>query len=72
MSAAIGQAKVSEAVWFTFKGNAYVVVDNGDAATEAEPEVASFEAGVDSVIQLVGVDLTNASFNTGTGTVSLI
>jgi len=70
VDAAIAQANTSQAVWFQFKGNAYVVVDNvevGGAATGT-----AFENGQDAVIELVGIDLNNASFNSTHATVALI
>ena len=63
--AAIAQAAVGEAVWFQFKGNAYVVVDNTTNSVV-------FENNVDAVIQLVGVDLANASYNSDNGTIALV
>lgn len=65
VDAAVAQANVGDAVWFQFKGNAYVVVDN-------TTQSVTFENGVDSVIELVGVDLNNASFNSTHATVALI
>ncbi|MBD3873682.1 hypothetical protein IEG05_00320 [Pseudomonas kunmingensis] len=62
---AIAQAGVGEAVWFNYKGNAYVAVDNTNQSTV-------FENGVDAIIELVGIDLANASFNSNHGTVALI
>ena len=74
--AAILQAKVGEAVWFQFKGNAYVVVDQAGSVTTAQTVGAeggtSFENGYDTVIELVGVNLANASFNSQYGTVELV
>ncbi len=63
--AAIQQAALGDAVWFSFKGNAYVVIDNGSDAS-------AYENGWDSIIELVGVNLDNASFNSAYGTVGLI
>lgn len=66
VDAAIAQASlVSDAVWFQFKGNAYVVVDHGVTT-------GTFENGTDTVVELVGVDLNNATFNSTNGTVALI
>jgi len=64
-NAAISQADANQAVWFQFGSNAYVVID------QATNSVA-FDNGVDSIIELVGVDLANASFNSTYGTVALI
>jgi hypothetical protein len=66
VDAAIAQAGAGEAVVFNFKGNAYVVIDQGaDSAT-------TFANGTDSVIELVGVDAANVSFNATYGTIALI
>ena len=64
VDAAIAQAEVREAVWFYFKGSSYVVVDNNLDGT-------AFENMDDAIIQLLGVDLSNASFNSTYGTVAL-
>lgn len=61
-----GGAGDGQAVWFTFGGNSYVVIDNAGTAT-------TFDNGVDSIIQLAGIaTLDNASFNTTYGTLGLI
>ncbi len=65
VDAAIAQAAVNTAVWFTFNGNSYVVVDQDTNST-------TFTNGVDTVVELVGVDLTNATFNSAYGTVELV
>jgi len=66
VDAAIAQAAVGDAVWFSFGGNSYVVVDNGTNG-------AAWETNVDAIIQLAGVNtLDNASFNTTYGTVGLV
>lgn len=65
VDAAMLQASTNQAVWFSFKGNGYVVVDQ--VATNG----TAFVNGEDSVIELVGVDLSNASFNSQFNTVSL-
>ena len=67
VNAAMEQADAGQAVWFTFGGNAYVVVDNGTGNGGL-----TFENGVDTIVQLTGVDLTNASFNTTYGTIALV
>jgi S-layer protein len=65
VNAAMEQAHAGDAVWFSFNGNSYVVVDNGvDAAT--------FTNGEDAIVQLTGVDLTNASYNITSGTIALV
>ncbi len=65
VKAAITQANVGEAVWFTKGNDSYVVIDSGtDSAT-------AFVDTQDMIIQLTGVSLTNASFNAQFATVSL-
>lgn len=66
VDAAIAQAtNLNDAVWFQFKGNAYVVVEHG-------AQGITFENGTDTVVELVGVDLNNATFNSTNGTIALI
>lgn len=72
VDAAIQEANSGEAVWFQFKGNAYVVVDNAQSVSPDATGGAVFENGVDAVIELVGIDLANASFNSTHATVALI
>jgi S-layer protein len=55
-----------DAVWFSFGGNSYVVVDSGAETT------GTFVNGQDLVIQLAGVDLANASYNATQGTIALV
>ncbi|MDD2978293.1 hypothetical protein [Aquabacterium sp.] len=69
VDAAIQQATAGQSVWFQFKGNAYVVVDNVETGG-ASADV--FQNGQDAVIELVGIDLNNASFNSTHATVALI
>ncbi len=65
VTAAITQATAGQAVWFTKGNDSYVVIDSGaDSAT-------AFVDTQDMIIQLTGVSLTNASFNTDYATVSL-
>lgn len=60
------------AVWFTIGNDSYVVVDNGVAAAVASGATAAlFTNSEDLIIKLTGVDLTNASFNTTFGTITL-
>lgn len=66
VDAAIAEAANNAAVWFQFGGNGYVVIDQVGGAADA------FANDTDSVIQLVGVDLNNASFSTSAGTVALV
>jgi S-layer protein len=65
VDAAIAQAAAGEAVVFNFKGNAYVVIDQGDNS-------ATFTNGTDSVVELVGVDAANLSYNATYGTIALV
>jgi S-layer protein len=65
VNAAIEQAHAGDAVWFSFGGNSYVVVDSGTDGT-------TFVNAEDMIVQLTGVDLTNASFNTTSGTIALV
>ncbi|MBW7901793.1 MAG: hypothetical protein H3C26_09965 [Rhodocyclaceae bacterium] len=55
-----------DAIWFSFKGDSYVVVDSGAVTT------GTFANGEDLVIKLTGVDLTNASWNATQGTIALV
>jgi hypothetical protein len=53
-------------VWFKIGSDSYVVTDSGiDSATV-------FANTQDLVIQLVGVDLANASYNFTNGTIALV
>lgn len=64
MAQANGAAGAHDAVWFSFAGNSYVVLEQGTAAT--------FTNGTDSIIELTGVaNLDSASFNLTFQTVSL-
>lgn len=65
VDAAIAQAHAGEAVWFSYQGNAFVVVDSGAESA------ATFAAGQDLIVQLTGVDLTEVSFNAQFGTIAL-
>lgn len=70
VNAAMSQLKDAaaegEAVWFSFAGNSYVVVDSGIQTT------GTFKNGEDLVIELTGVaNLNGASFNSDFGTIAL-
>ena len=67
VSAALSQAALGEAVWFSFGGSAYVVVDSASDTTAP----GTFVNTEDLAIKLTGIDLTNASWNGTFGTVSL-
>jgi hypothetical protein len=58
-------ATAGDAVWFSFAGSSYVVVDSGAATA------GSFENTQDLIIKLTGIDLTNASWNSTYATVGL-
>ena len=64
-NAAINALLTTEAGWFQFGGNTYVVADMG-------AETTAFTNAQDFVIKLTGlVDLTNASFNVTEATIAL-
>jgi S-layer protein len=64
-NAAINTLLTTEAGWFQFGGNTYVVADMG-------AETTTFTNAQDFVIKLTGlVDLTNASFNNTEDTIAL-
>jgi len=56
-----------DAVWFSFNNNSYVVIDSGAADNGA----GTFANGEDLIVQLAGVDLTDASYNSDFGTVAI-
>lgn len=64
-AAATTAGTAGDAVWFSFGGSSYVVVDSGTETTGV------FTGNEDLIIKLAGVDLTNASWNADFGTVSL-
>lgn len=65
-NAAINTLLTTEAGWFQFAGNTYVVADMG-------AETTAFTNAQDFVIKLTGlVDLTNASFNNVSDTIALV
>ena len=64
VAAALAQAGAGQAVWFSIGTSSYVVVDSG-ANTD------NFVNTQDLVVKLVGVDLTNASWNADFATVAL-
>lgn len=60
-----------QAVWFTFGGSTFVVVEsNGDGS--GTNVSGAFDNGEDLVIELAGVNGANLSFNSDFGTVGLI
>lgn len=66
VDAATTQAGVGGAVWFNYKGNAYVVVDSHSNNS------TTFVDGEDLIIKLTGVDGNNLSWNSDFATVALI
>lgn len=71
ITAAIVAADNGAAVWFSYQGSSYVVIDNDDTGGFADGAGDIFSNGNDVVIKLAGVDLTNASFNSDFGTIAL-
>ena len=69
VEAAIAQASAGQAIFFNYKGNGYVVIDNAETGGAS---ATSFQNGVDAVIEVVGVNMDNTSFNATHGTVALI
>lgn len=65
VNAAIKQADAGAAVWFNYKGDAYVVVDS-DASTDA------FVNGQDLIVKLTGINGDSLSFNSDFGTAALV
>jgi hypothetical protein len=71
VTAAMEQAKnttagvAGDAVWFMFGGNSYIVIDNGAETA------GTFVNDQDLIVQLTGVDLTTASFNSTYGTIAI-
>lgn len=66
LDAAIVQATAGNAVYFNYKGDAYVVIDSGAESATV------FNNGQDEVIKLTGINGDNLSFNSTYGTVGLI
>lgn len=65
-NAAINALGASDAGWFQFGGNTYVIADIGANET-------TFNNGQDFIVKLTGlVDLTNASFNSTSATIALV
>lgn len=71
ITAAIKAAGNGAAVWFSYQGSSYVVIDNANDAGDEGTADEIFADGTDVVIKLAGVDLTNASFNSDFGTIAL-
>lgn len=66
-NAAAEQAGLGDAVWFNYKGHAYVVVDS-----DTNSSGAGFVGTEDLIIRLQGVKGEDLSFNSDFGTVALI
>lgn len=67
VNAAIKEAATGQAVYFNYKGDAYVVVDSG---TESTGDV--FINGEDLIVKLTGVNGDNLSWNDDYATVALV
>lgn len=65
VNAAIKEAAQGAAVWFNYKGDAYVAVDSGT-------DTDAFINGEDLIIKLAGVSGDNLSWNSDFATVALI
>lgn len=71
VDAAIAQAADGAAVWFSFNGNSYVVIEND--GNGGSTDATTFENGIDSIVQIAGVNsLDNVSFNSTYGTIGLV
>ncbi|MBV7537201.1 hypothetical protein KW842_15645, partial [Duganella sp. sic0402] len=56
---------INAAVWFSFKGDTYVVVDNGT-------HTAAFDNGTDSIVKLTGINGDSLSWNATFATAALV
>ncbi|MEW6759546.1 MAG: DUF4214 domain-containing protein [Pseudomonadota bacterium] len=65
VDAAIKEAGDGEAVWFNYKGDAYVVIDSGESTD-------TFVNGEDMVVKLTGINGDNLSWNADYATLALI
>lgn len=74
VNAALAQTGEGEASWFNHNGNTYIVIDADDASDVAAGNADAYQAGQDTVIQIIGTfDLgTGASFNVSTGTLEIL
>lgn len=74
VNAALTQTGEGEASWFNHNGNTYIVIDADDASDVAAGDADVYQAGQDTVIQIIGTfDLgTGASFNVSTGTLEIL
>lgn len=74
VNAALAQTGEGEASWFIHNGNTYIVIDADDASDVAAGDADAYQAGQDTVIQIIGTfDLgTGASFNVSTGTLEIL
>ncbi|MFB9887862.1 beta strand repeat-containing protein [Balneatrix alpica] len=64
-NAAINSLAATEAAWFQYAGNTYIVADMG-------ADTATFTNGQDFIVKLTGlIDLSNASFNNTHDTIAL-
>jgi hypothetical protein len=67
VNAAIKQADAGAAVWFNYKGDAYVVIDS-DVNSVGD----TFANGADLIVKLTGINGDNLSFNSDFGTAALV
>jgi len=59
-----------DAVWFKYNGDSYIVVDSNISSNSYAAQTA-FNNGEDLIVKVTGVDLTDASFNTDSGTIEI-
>ena len=65
VNAAIKEAGVGAAVYFNFKGDAYIAIDS-------HTDTDAFVNGADMVVKLTGINGDNLSWNSDFATVALI
>ena len=65
VNAAVKEAELGDAVWFSYKGDTYVVVDSGTDST-------TFGNNEDLIVKLTGINGDDLSFNSQFGTAGLI
>ena len=59
-----------EAIWFSFGGDSYIVVDNNVASAYVKQDTG-FVSGEDLIVRVENVDLTGMSFNSTYGTIEI-
>lgn len=65
VDAAVKQANAGAAVWFNYKNDLYVVVDNHDNSD-------AFQNGADTIVKLTGINGDSLTWNSDFGTAALI